>query len=329
MAVARAIVLAIALALALALALPPSASGAPRTRGGATPPNIVYVMLDDLGYADLGVYGNGYIQTPNLDRLAGEGIRMTQFYSAAPACTPTRAAVLTGHYPARLGLRFNLPDSAVHGLPPDVPLISELLRDQGYATAHVGKWHLGTSAPEFVPINRGFDYTVSFDWKPASYHDPTVVIDDQFTVEHPGEHLTTVLTDYAISFIEQNQDGPFFLNLWHLAPHVPLDPPLDWAEQYPDDDDGRFAALVQRRRRGDRQAGRTDPRPRSRPGHPDPDHQRQRRRGQDPRQPPRRGAVQLALPRVQGRGLRGAASGSRRSPSGTARSLPEGSTARR
>jgi len=119
-------------------------------------PNVVYIMADDQGYGDLGVQGHPYIRTPNIDRLAREGVRLTDFY-AQPFCGPSRAALMTGSYPARNSLAFNHLPRAKTGIHPNEITIAEILRDQGYATAIVGKWHLG-DAPEFLPTRHGFDY---------------------------------------------------------------------------------------------------------------------------------------------------------------------------
>ncbi len=130
----------------------------PAAAAAATPdrPNIVYIMADDQGYGDLGVQGHPYIRTPNIDRLAREGVRLTDFY-AQPFCGPSRAALMTGSYPARNSLAFNHLPRAKTGIHPNEITIAEILRDQGYATAIVGKWHLG-DAPEFLPTRHGFDY---------------------------------------------------------------------------------------------------------------------------------------------------------------------------
>ncbi len=207
----------------------------------ATPPNIVFIMLDDVGYADFGSYGNQFIRTPRLDELALAGKRFTQYYAAAPLCSPTRASILTGLYPARSAIRTNIAAGSTRGIPPEFTLLPEVLREQGYATAHIGKWHLGDE-PDHLPINRGFDHTVLLAGTPG-YLDPALVIDDAETIQHTG-HLTSILTDYAIAVSTEHPDVPFFVNLWHLAGHVPLQPPEEWAEQYPETDEGRFAALL-------------------------------------------------------------------------------------
>lgn len=207
-------------------------------------PNIIFILFDDLGYADLGVYGNQFIRTPNIDALARDGMRFTQYYANASTCSSSRAAIMSGKYQQRYGIRTNLNGDNRRGVPDT--LLADVLRGEGYATAHVGKWHIGRE-PSFVPIDQGFDLDVRFESALTgflrSYFDPSITINDTLVVEHEG-HLTEILTDYAIDFMNDNAAGPFFLNLWYGAPHKPLEPPLHWQEQYPDTDEGRFAALV-------------------------------------------------------------------------------------
>ena len=205
-------------------------------------PNIVFILLDDLGFADLGAYGNQFILTPNIDALAGEGVRFTQFYSNGPVCSPGRVGLLSGKYPQRFGVRGNFSGSR-RGIPDDT--LADVLRDEGYVTGHIGKWMVGRSSP-YRPMDKGFDTTIIFKFgsaNPSRYFDPIITIDETETVEHEG-HLTEILTDYAIDFIDDQASDTFFLNLWYSAPHHPLEPPGYWATQYPDTDEGKFAALV-------------------------------------------------------------------------------------
>ena len=200
-------------------------------------PNVIVIVADDLGWADLACYGSRYHETPSLDRLAREGVRFTQGYAACPVCSPTRAALLTGKYPARLHLTDWLPgrpDMSAQRLlrPPfrqELPLeestLAELLHAAGYATASIGKWHLGGAG--FEPQKQGFDLNVAGDaaGSPRSYFAP-FERDGKFmpALEQApaGEYLTDRLTAEAEKFIDQNRDRPFFLYLPHYAVHTPL-----------------------------------------------------------------------------------------------------------
>ena len=204
-------------------------------------PNFVIIFADDLGYGDLGCYGHPTIQTPALDRMAAEGMRFTQFYSAAPVCTPSRAARMTGRYPIRSGLcgkrRVLFPDS-IGGLPAGELTLAEMLRAVGYRTACVGKWHLG-HLPAYLPTHHGFDsyfgIPYSNDMLPQSntgklLHWPPLPLlrDEQQIEQNPDqERLTERYTEEALRFIRaaaepENAGLPFFLYLAHTMPHVPL-----------------------------------------------------------------------------------------------------------
>lgn len=224
------------------------ASEADSDAGSASPPNIVYIMLDDVGYGDFGSYGGTFIQTPNIDAFREQGKQFTEYYVNAPICSPTRVSLLTGQYPQKYGYFEFEPFTSFRGIPAEVITFPEGLRTQGYKTAQIGKWHVGLQKPEFAPINQGFDYTVQFQSALAQsfgYWSPTITIDNIEVVPHTG-HQTGVITDYAIQYLEDNQDSaePFFLNMWYLAPHEPLEPPPFWAAQYPNTAKGRYAALL-------------------------------------------------------------------------------------
>lgn len=208
-------------------------------------PNIVVIFCDDLGYGDLSCFGHPTIKTPNLDRMAAEGVRLTQFYSASPVCTPSRAALMTGRLPIRSGMcsdkrRVLFPNSG-GGIPASEVTLAEGLKKQGYATACVGKWHLG-HLPQFLPTSNGFDSYFGIPYSndmdrvndaprgKASFWDPKVeywnvpLMRDLEIVERPAEQ-TTITRRYAeeaVSFIQQNKDEKFFLYLPHSLPHVPL-----------------------------------------------------------------------------------------------------------
>lgn len=186
------------------------------------PPNIVYINTDDLGYGDLGCYGSS-IRTPNIDRMAAQGVRFTQFYSAGPVCTPSRAALLTGRYPTRSGVTAVLTPVDTCGLPASETTIAQTLKLAGYRTMCVGKWHLGSLA-QFLPTNHGFDeyYGVPYsnDMSPLTLLHNTNIIEN-------STNLTTLAsryTDQAAKFITQSRESPFFLYLAHHIPHIPLTP---------------------------------------------------------------------------------------------------------
>jgi arylsulfatase A-like enzyme len=209
------------------------------------PPNIIIIFADDLGYGDLGCYGHPSIRTPNLDRMAAEGLRFTDFYAAASVCTPSRAALLTGRLPVRSGMcsdrrRVLFPDSA-GGLPAEEITVAEALKARGYATGCIGKWHLG-HLPEFLPIRHGFDeyfglpYSNDMDRTSDApqgraaflnprdaYWNVPLLRNDQ-VIERPArqEQLTRRYTEEAVDFIQRHKSRPFFLYFPHTFPHVPL-----------------------------------------------------------------------------------------------------------
>ena len=200
-------------------------------------PNIVVILADDLGYADLAVYGSERNRTPHLDRMASEGLRFTDFHSTGPMCTPTRAALLTGLYPQRFGESFEGALSGIDdydtGLPLDALTIAEALRDMGYRTAMYGKWHLGYHPP-FWPSEQGFedfrglgsgdgdhhsqiDRSGRRDW----WHNAEIEMEDGYTAN--------LITDHSVEFIERSEEEPFFLYVAHLSIHFPWQGPDDLA----------------------------------------------------------------------------------------------------
>jgi arylsulfatase A-like enzyme len=203
-------------------------------------PNIVFILADDLGYTDLACYGSKYYETPNLDRMAAEGVRLTDGYTCGPNCQPTRAALMSGQYGPRTGVytvgdigRFNWqsrplrPVGNVAKLPLEKVTIAQALKDAGYATGMFGKWHLGNDAKHH-PGKRGFDEAIEssgvhFDFKT----DPPV--------EYPeGEYLADFLTNRAVDFIERHKDEPFFLYLPHFAVHGPIQAKPELTERFKD-----------------------------------------------------------------------------------------------
>jgi arylsulfatase len=208
-------------------------------RGQQRQPNIVIIYADDLGYGDLSCYGSP-ISTPNLDRLAAEGARFTNFYSASPVCSPSRAALLTGRYPTRVEVPVVLgPGDA--GLPDSEITMAQVLRGSGYRTACIGKWHLGSPA-RFLPTNRGFDeffgVPYSADMSPCPLIRNTTVMEQAVDVST----LTTRFTQEAVDFINRSQGSPFFLYLAHTAPHLPLAPSARFAGK---SGLGEYADIVQ------------------------------------------------------------------------------------
>lgn len=206
-------------------------------------PNVIIIFADDMGYGDVGVYGHPTIRTPHIDQIAAEGQKWTQFYTAASVCTPSRAALLTGRLPIRSGMCSDkrgvlFPDSS-GGLPADEVTLAEVLKNKGYATACVGKWHLG-HLPKHLPTRQGFDsyfgvpYSNDMDrvegvgreqlLNPKVEYWNVPLMRDEAVIERPADQttLTKRYTEEAVRFIRDNKDGPFFLYLAHSMPHVPL-----------------------------------------------------------------------------------------------------------
>jgi arylsulfatase A-like enzyme len=201
------------------------------------PLSFVFIIVDDLGWIDTGVYGSTFYETPSIDRLAESGARFTQFYTASPVCSPTRASIMTGRHPARVGITnwiggeqagMLIQADYLRALPLEEVTMGEAFREAGYATGYIGKWHMG--AESFLPEAQGFDWTVAVNHagQPASYFHPyrseeASVWDVPDLEDGPeGEYLTDRLTDEALGFLESNQDRPFFLVLSHYSVHTPL-----------------------------------------------------------------------------------------------------------
>jgi arylsulfatase A-like enzyme len=207
-------------------------------------PNIVVIFCDDMGYGDLGAFGHPTIQTPNLDRMASEGQKWTSFYVAAPVCTPSRAALMTGRLPIRSGMchdtrRVLFPNSS-GGIPAEEVTLPELLKTQGYATACVGKWHLG-HLPQYLPTRNGFDYYYGIPYSndmdrdqnvphaeafgnPKSEYFNVPLMRNEEIIERPADQTTITkrYTEEAVAYIKANKEKPFFLYLAHNLPHIPL-----------------------------------------------------------------------------------------------------------
>ena len=208
----------------LALALAASAGALP---AAVRPPNVIIILADDLGYGDLACYGHPKFKSPQLDRMAAEGAKLTQFNCPMAFCAPTRASLLTGRYPFRSGMNQNpAPDGASDAdglhLPESEVTLAQLLRPAGYATGIVGKWHLGHAKPEWLPTRRGFDEFFGIPY--SNDMRPVQLLEGERRVEYPVVQatLTQRYTARALDFIERNQARPFFLYLPHAMPHKPL-----------------------------------------------------------------------------------------------------------
>ena len=207
----------------------------------ASRPNIIFFLVDDMGWTDVGCMGSRFYETPNIDRLALQGMKFTQAYSACTVCSPTRAAILTGQYPARLHItdwipghvqplaKLKVPDWTMH-LPLETINIARLLKPEGFALASIGKWHLGNA--KFWPDKQGFDLNVAGFEKghPSSYFSPYRI--PTLPDGPKGEFLSDRLTDEALKFVEQNKNRPFFLYLPHYAVHTPLMAKPEVIEKY-------------------------------------------------------------------------------------------------
>ncbi len=211
-------------------------------------PNVIVILTDDQGSIDLNSYGAKDLYTPNLDRLAKEGVRFTQFYAGAPVCSPSRAALLTGKTNLRAGLPNNVPiperaeESGQYGLPAEEVTIAEMLKENGYYTALIGKWHLGHRAQN-LPNGQGFDYFFGhqrgcidnyshfFFWDGPNKHD---LYRNSEEVYYPGQHFTDLMTKEVKQVIDKKKDEPFFIYWAFNAPHYPYQGTPKWLEHYKD-----------------------------------------------------------------------------------------------
>ena len=211
-------------------------------------PNFVFILLDDLGWKDVGVYGSTFYETPHINQLAEQGMRFTDAYAACPVCSPTRASILTGKYPARVGITDWIPGDDpknrkllgpkdLHELPLEEKTIAETLMEAGYKTGFFGKWHLGDKG--YYPEQQGFQLNKGGHWAghPASYFYPYKNEQERWDVPdleggQEGEYLTDRLTDEAIDFMRAHQDDPFLIYLSHYAVHTPIQSKEDLVEKY-------------------------------------------------------------------------------------------------
>jgi len=248
------------LCLSIGLLLGHSLVGEPRPEANTqSPPDVVLIFVDDLGYNDHSLNGGTDIETPNLERLADQGVIFDQGFITHPYCGPSRAGLITGRHQARFGMETNpaySPYDYYHGLPLEETTIAERMKALGYRTGLVGKWHLG-AAPEFHPMNRGFDEFFGFlsgghEYFEVDFAEPQrkdgrllySVVEGTFLPLNDGlsatgfeGYLTDVLTDKAIEFINQDQDQPYFLYLAYNAPHGPMQAPSELREKYSDKGD--------------------------------------------------------------------------------------------
>ncbi len=198
-----------------------SESGNSDSASGKDKPNVVIVYCDDLGYGDLGYFGATDISTPNIDAIASQGIQFTEFYSASPVCSPSRAALMTGRMPQRMGVHGVYFPESYTGMPVEETTIAEVLKEEGYATGIVGKWHLG-HREKYLPLQRGFDeyfgIPYSNDMESVVYMEGNDVVD--FDVDQT--YTTKTYTEKSVDFINRHKDEPFFLYLAHSMPHVPI-----------------------------------------------------------------------------------------------------------
>ncbi len=220
-----------------------SCQSPPQEEISSAPPNIVFILADDLGWADLPTYGNTFNEAPHLDRLRQEGMKFTNAYAACPVCSPTRASIQAGQYPARVGIidyitghwrpyeAYTVPTNRTQFLPDSIFTIGEAMKEAGYATAYYGKWHLGFG-DEHMPGNQGYD-----DWhihRRGTFYN----LKSKEAIFPPVDNITDsirlseALTDLSVEFIEQHQDNPFFLMLAHYDVHVQLDADMDLIEKY-------------------------------------------------------------------------------------------------
>ncbi|MGB6221017.1 sulfatase-like hydrolase/transferase [Haloferula sp.] len=206
-------------------------------------PNVIIVFTDDHGWADAGCYGSKDIETPNIDSLAKRGVRFTQFCAAAPVCSPSRAGLLTGRFPPRAGMAGNAPSTLGEpGMPTSEVTIAETLKQAGYATGHIGKWHLGFSL-ETMPLGQGFDYSFGhmggcidnfshfFYWSGPNRHD---LWRNGEEVQMPGRYFPDLMVEEAGQFMEKNKGNPFLIYFAPSVPHYPYQGTPEWLEHYKD-----------------------------------------------------------------------------------------------
>ncbi len=197
----------------------------------ATHPNIVFILADDMGYGDFGIFNEGRSDTPTLDRLVAESVCLTQHYSASPVCAPARASLLTGRYPHRTGAIDTFEGRGLDRIALRETTIADLFKAAGYRTGLVGKWHCGAMDARYHPNARGFDEFIGFQGGWQDYYNWRLDYNGQFN-KNDGRYLTDVLTDEAIGFIRRNHTQPFFLHVSYNAPHFPMQAPDALVHKY-------------------------------------------------------------------------------------------------
>lgn len=228
--------------LCVGLLLIPCAVGLPVPAAQARQPNVVLIVADDLGYAEVGAYGQKKIRTPRLDRMAKEGLRFTQFYSGSPVCAPSRCCLMTGKHGGHAWVRNNseVKPEGQTPVPPGEVMLPELLKKQGYATGAIGKWGLGPPGSEADPVKRGFDLFYGYNCqRHAHSHYPTYVWRNDRREELKGndgktgtQHTMDLFEKEALAFVRDHQDRPFFLFLPFTIPHVAIQTPEAWLAPY-------------------------------------------------------------------------------------------------
>lgn len=224
----------LALVLLVAAVVPPPAMG-----DDVEQPNIVLIFIDDLGWKDIGCYGNGFVETPRIDQLAAEGVRFTDFYAAGAVCSPTRCALQSGQNQARIGITAHIPGHwrpfervitplTTMALPLDIVTVAEALKPCGYATGYIGKWHLG--GPQFHPDRQGYDFSavIGGPHLPGRFR----VRGQSDLKPKPGQYRTDFEADLGIGFIREHRDQPFFLTVSPFAVHIPLAAMSEKVEKY-------------------------------------------------------------------------------------------------
>lgn len=229
-----------------ALAVQSGFSGTAKPQAAGAKPNIVVILVDDLGYGDLSSYGATDLKSPAIDKLAGRGLRFTNAYANCPVCSPTRAALLSGRYPELVGvpgvIRTHAPKSSWGYLAPESVMLPAMLKKAGYHTACIGKWHLGDE-PECIPNAKGFDYFHGFlgDMMNDYYHHRRAGMNymrrNGEVIDPKGTHATDLFTEWAVEYITARaqpvpgKHQPFFLYLAYNAPHTPIQPPKEWVDK--------------------------------------------------------------------------------------------------
>ncbi len=195
-------------------------------------PNVVFVLVDDMGYGDMGVFNGGITSTRHVDSLVEDGVLFTDCYSSSPVCAPARASILTGKYPQRTGVIDTLESRGHDRLKLSETTLADLFQRNGYKTGLIGKWHLGSIGDEYHPSNRGFDYFFGFRGGWTDYYDYQNLQRNGVSVPSDGSYLTERLSDDAVRFVRENKDQPFFLHLTYNAPHFPFQAPDSAIEKY-------------------------------------------------------------------------------------------------